>query len=727
MYSHRVNRRELRPTSQARWVVNMRRNLVLLGTLTGIVILFVGCGGGNTVSFSNTMPTIASISPTSVAAGSGNFALTLTGSGFINTSVVHFGGDALSPSSVVTCQLAGGGKCEALTVAIPSKDVSASGTINVSVANASLVSNTMSFTVMAPPAGGGVPSIISFSPMAAPAGGPSFPLTIAALNVASGATVNFGSQALTPAEPTPCFAASACVLQVQVPVTAIATSQTVPLSITNPGTSGGTSAPQNFLVMNMSQFPVEDSVNNASPAVPGNGASTYSSVSAGGELVVFDSVATNLDAKATSGHSQIYERTNCFGIIPNCTPQTTLISVAPDGSAGTGGTEGSKRPVISPDGRMVAFESDDTNLVASATQPMRQIYLRDSCNSIYGPVPSCTPQTTLVTLGVDGKPGNAPSANPAISGFGLFVAYQSAATNLTGTTVPTGVEQVYLYQSCPAIALPGPGMPGGTLPGCMSITSVVSLDATGNPGDKDSMNPSLDLIGLSLSFESLADNMVANTPGNGFHQVYLRSLCMNLPIPIPPGGTPPCPAASTQAISVDAQGNLGTGGDSITPSTGALGGVVAFASTATNLVARGTSGSQIFVRNTCFGYLQQTNCTVQTAVIPVANPGTPTQLVPSSNPAISYGNRVAFGAVLGPPSNAADALVVAAADVCFVPYATCTTLSVPVVVSNGANGSPASGINPAIDGAGLFVSFSGTPVNTALGTDPEIFLAAPFL
>src|SRR5207302_6414897 len=118
--------------------------------------------------------------------------------------------------------------------------------------------------------------------------------------------------------------------------------------------------------------------------------------------------------KATSGHSQIYERTNCFGIIPNCTPQTTLISVAPDGSAGTGGTEGSKRPVISPDGRMVAFESDDTNLVASATQPMRQIYLRDSCNSIYGPVPSCTPQTTLVTLGVDGKPGNAPSANPAI-------------------------------------------------------------------------------------------------------------------------------------------------------------------------------------------------------------------------------------------------------------------------------------------------------------------------
>jgi len=109
--------------------------------------------------------------------------------------------------------------------------------------------------------------------MAAPAGGVSLPLAIAALNVASGATVTFGAQTLTPTEPTPCVGASACVLQVQVPSSAIATSQAVPVSITNPGASGGTSAPQSFLVINMSQFPTEDSVNNASPPVAGNGAS----------------------------------------------------------------------------------------------------------------------------------------------------------------------------------------------------------------------------------------------------------------------------------------------------------------------------------------------------------------------------------------------------------------------------------------------------------------------
>ena len=303
---------------------------------------------------------------------------------------------------------------------------------------------------------------------------------------------------------------------------------------------------------------------------------TSSSVSAGGELVVFDSVATNLDQQATSSLSQIYERRNCFGVIPNCTPQTTLISVAADGSAGAGGTTGSQRPVVSPDGRLVAFESDDTNLVAGVTRAVGQIYLRDTCNSIFGPIPSCTPQTSLVSMGVDGKPGNAPSGNPAVSGFGLFVAYQSTATNLTSMAVPVGVQQVYLYQNCPANSFPGLGQTGGMFPGCTPTTSVASLDSSGKPGDKDSINPSLDLIGLSVAFESLAYNIVGNMPGNGFHQVYLRSLCLNLPIPATAGGAPPCGANARIAVSVDVQGNLATGGDSITPSAAALGAVVAF-------------------------------------------------------------------------------------------------------------------------------------------------------
>lgn len=704
----------------------MRRNAVLLlGFLASIPISFSGCGGGNMTPPSSTTPSILTLSPMSVTAGSGNFTLSITGTDFIGTSTVRFGSDTLSPPMSVACAVSLPSACT-ISISVPAKDVSSAGTVNVSVANGPLVSNNMTFAVLAP-SGGGAPAIISLVPMAAPAGSGGFSLTIAALNVASGATVTFGSQTLTPTEPAPCVAASACVLQVQVPASAIAISQAVPVSITNPGASGGASAAQSFLIINTSQFPIEDSVNNANPPVPGNGASTNSSISAGGELVVFDSVATNLDPKASTGLSQIYERRNCFGVVPNCTPQTTLISVAADGSAGSGGTEGSTHPVLSPDGRFVAFASDDTNLVAGTTSPVRQIYLRDTCDSIVGPVSSCTPQTTLVTLGTNGKPGNAPSANPTISGFGLFVAYQSTATNLTNIVGPAGVQQVYLYQNCPVIAFLGSGQPGTPLPGCTVATTVASVDANGSPGDKDSVNPSLDLVGLNLSFESLADNIVANMSGNGFHQIYLRSLCANLPIPTPAGGAPPCAANPTIAISVDAQGNLGTGGDSVTPSTGPLGSVVAFASTATNLGAGGTSGSRIFLRNRCLAYFLPPGCMVDTKFIPVANPGTASQLVPNSNPVISLFNHVAFGGVLGPLSNAPDQLVVGAAVVCFGTTATCVALSSPVVVSNGANGSPTGAMNPAIDGAGLFVTFSGTPANSTFGTTQEIFLAAPFL
>src|SRR5256884_7718507 len=83
-------------------------------------------------------------------------------------------------------------QCETMSVIVPSKDVSSSGTISVSVANASVVSNSATFTVMTSTTGSGAPAIINFSPMAAPAGGTPFPLTIAALHGACGATGTVG-------------------------------------------------------------------------------------------------------------------------------------------------------------------------------------------------------------------------------------------------------------------------------------------------------------------------------------------------------------------------------------------------------------------------------------------------------------------------------------------------------------------------------------------------------
>src|SRR5947208_16861187 len=95
----------------------------------------------------------------------------------------------------------------------------------------------------------------------------------------------------------------------------------------------------------------------------------------------------------------------------------------------------------------------------------------------------------------------------------------------------------------------GPGV------ACQPSSMVLeSVDAAGNPGDKDSANPSLDPGGLVVGFQSLADNIVASTPGNGFQQIYLRATCLALPSPVAGGFC----KNTAQAVSVDSSGHLGT-------------------------------------------------------------------------------------------------------------------------------------------------------------------------
>lgn len=146
---HRGSRRGRVPQASRGWW-NMQRDVILLGAVAGIAISFLGCGGSTAVSGSSSTPAIFSISPTSVLAGSGNFPLGITGTGLLMTSMVRFGNDTLSPSSVSApvnfpAGTASMAQCQTMVVNVPSKDVSSSGIISVSVTNASLVSNSATF------------------------------------------------------------------------------------------------------------------------------------------------------------------------------------------------------------------------------------------------------------------------------------------------------------------------------------------------------------------------------------------------------------------------------------------------------------------------------------------------------------------------------------------------------------------------------------------------------
>jgi Tol biopolymer transport system component len=150
----------------------------------------------------------------------------------------------------------------------------------------------------------------------------------------------------------------------------------------------------------------------SSAGAQANDSSLKDSISADGRYVAFTSYAGNLVNSDTNGLSDVFVRDRVAGT-------TTRVSVS---SGGTQGNGQSNSPVISADGRFVAFTSDASNLVTGDTNEKSDIFVRDRA----------TYQTTRVSVssGVSGAQGNAQSNSPVISADGRYVAFTSDAGNL---------------------------------------------------------------------------------------------------------------------------------------------------------------------------------------------------------------------------------------------------------------------------------------------------------
>src|SRR2546426_1935359 len=123
-------------------------------------------------------------------------------------------------------------------------------------------------------------------------------------------------------------------------------------------------------------------------------------ISADGRFVAFDSDASNLVAGDTNGSRDVFVRDTCFGAPAGCTPSTTRVSVATDG---TQANSPSGIPSVSADGRFVAFISAATNLVPGDTNGFVDIFVRDTC---FGAPTGCTPSTIRVSVASDGTQAN---------------------------------------------------------------------------------------------------------------------------------------------------------------------------------------------------------------------------------------------------------------------------------------------------------------------------------
>jgi len=198
----------------------------------------------------------------------------------------------------------------------------------------------------------------------------------------------------------------------------------------------------------------------ATDGTQGNETSSADDISGDGRYVVFGSFATNLVNGDTNEATDIFLR-------DLQTNTTTRISVGMDGAQENGA---SYSPVISADGRYVAFISDATNLVVGDTNGQRDTFVYDTQTGV----------TTPVSVASNGAQANDESWSPAISANGLYAAFVSAASNLVEDDT-NGVDDTFLRridEPQPAL-LPATGFAPGRIttlsPSTVEIYSNLSM------------------------------------------------------------------------------------------------------------------------------------------------------------------------------------------------------------------------------------------------------------
>ncbi len=405
---------------------------------------------------------------------------------------------------------------------------------------------------------------------------------------------------------------------------------------------------------------------------PANGSSSEPTIDVSGNDAAFTSFATNLVTAVSvpAGTSQVYWRPICVATATvDCTQTTStaavpqLVSISSDGlSAGNGP---SYNPVISNDGRYVAFVSLATNLVSNITPngTIPQVYVHDTCDiSTAVSTSTCVPTTYLVSTPDGATSGDGPSSHPSISNSGLFVSFTSQATNLGATAPnPSGLSEIFERSTCVTTI-------GSSTNTCQPVTTLIST----------------------------------------------------------PDGTTPADGTSDQSSLSSCGGSTASCGATTTASNGRF---IAFASTAQNLIAGVGPTQQIYVRDTCNGIVTvTTTCTPATYLVSTANGGVPGNGL-SERPSISAsGQFIAFASLASNLANSINGIEnIFVRNTCLATVVTCTPSLAIASIPGGTNASPSNGQNyaPSISADGhtvSFISFSNNLVPRDTNGLEDIFL-----
>ena len=203
-----------------------------------------------------------------------------------------------------------------------------------------------------------------------------------------------------------------------------------------------------------------------------NDASSYPVLSSDGHFVAFASSASNLVPGDANEAGDVFRKDTVTGAI-------ACVSVA---SNGFPALDESSSPSISGDGQRVVFASEASDIIATDTNKLIDIFLRELG----------TQTTTRISESASGAQADGSSSGPRLSADGRFVAFASVATNLVpGDT--NGMSDVFVRDLQPG------------------AVERISAGASGVQTDGASEGPSISADGRWVAFASTALNLLSGS------------------------------------------------------------------------------------------------------------------------------------------------------------------------------------------------------------------------
>ncbi|GAA3598006.1 PD40 domain-containing protein [Kineosporia mesophila] len=236
-----------------------------------------------------------------------------------------------------------------------------------------------------------------------------------------------------------------------------------------------------------------------SGAADSGGGYVYSSISGDGNLIAFDSPATDLVPNDTNGTKDIFVRNLKTKVTSRVSVSSTGEQSEPEpANPPTIYTKNrdNGEPVISGDGRTVAFSSRAENLVPGDTNLTMDVFVHSLVDGTTTRV-SVKNDGSQSTTGVRGSG----SSSPSISANGKAVAFYSTYTDLV--TPGAHANDVYVRHLD------------------TGVTELVEITTDGGQGASGARSPVISPSGQSVAFDSQDTNVAPGDPGSG---TFVRNL-----------------------------------------------------------------------------------------------------------------------------------------------------------------------------------------------------------